>query len=59
MPSASNIDFLKAAGDAKRWKDIWAAGQGVGAINSITSISDLVDELEGEYNAALQKVKNV
>ena len=59
MPSASDIDFLAAAGDAKRWKDIWAAGQGVGAINSITSISDLVDELEGEYNAALQKVKNV
>jgi nitronate monooxygenase len=59
MPDASAIDFLKAAGDAKRWKDIWAAGQGVGAISNITSIANLVDELEREYNTALTEVRNV
>ena len=38
-------------GDArsKRWKDIWGCGQGVGDINDIPAISDLVDRLCTEY----------
>ena len=38
--------------DAKAWKDIWGAGQGVGAIQSVGSVADLVDRFEGEYHAA-------
>lgn len=52
MPAAADIDFMKAAGDAKRWRDIWAAGQGVGAIRAKQSISEVVDQLEEEYRQA-------
>jgi nitronate monooxygenase len=49
MPPAANIDFASAAGDVKRWRDIWAAGQGVGAIKKVQTISEVVDQLEREY----------
>ena len=52
MPEAAEIDFAKAAGDRKRWKDIWAAGQGVGSTKTPLSIADLVDQLEQEYLSA-------
>jgi nitronate monooxygenase len=52
MPEAEEINFAKAAGDRKRWKYIWAAGQGVGSIDKTQSIYDLVTKLETEYQAA-------
>jgi nitronate monooxygenase len=36
----------------KAWKDIWGAGQGVGDIDDIPSVAELVDRLEAEYRAA-------
>ncbi len=36
-------------GRSKRWKDIWGCGQGVGDINDIPPIADLVDRLDEEY----------
>lgn len=53
MPGAAEIDFAKAAGDRKRWKDIWAAGQGLGVITRQQSITEVVDQLEAEYSVAL------
>jgi nitronate monooxygenase len=38
--------------EAKAWKDIWGAGQGVGAIKDVMSVADLVARFEGEYHAA-------
>ena len=38
--------------EAKAWKDIWGAGQGVGAIKNVTSVAELVARFEGEYHAA-------
>jgi nitronate monooxygenase len=38
--------------EAKAWKDIWGSGQGVGAINAVQSVAQLVDQFEGEYKAA-------
>lgn len=55
MPAAADINFLKAASDAKRWRDIWAAGQGVGAIDAQQSIADVVDQLAREYQDALTR----
>jgi len=37
----------------KRWKDIWAAGQGVDSVRSIEGVADVVDQLEGEYRTAI------
>ena len=53
MPPAADINFLEAAGDAKRWRDIWAAGQGVGSVNSQQSIAKVVDQLTNEYEASV------
>ena len=39
--------------DAKAWKDLWAAGQGVGAIDDIPAAGELVARLAAEYDAAL------
>lgn len=38
--------------DAKPWKDIWSAGQGVGSIDETLQVVELVDKLVGEYQQA-------
>jgi len=49
-PDALNFGTQK--GDAKAWRDLWAAGQGVGAIDDLPKASELVDRLEADYRAA-------
>lgn len=39
----------------KRWKDIWAAGQGIEAVRAIEPVADVVAQLEQEYRAALDR----
>ena len=41
---------------AKAWKDIWGAGQGVGSVDDIPAIDDLVKRMEQEYRAAQQRL---
>ncbi|MBA4602674.1 NAD(P)H-dependent flavin oxidoreductase [Thermoactinomyces mirandus] len=41
---------------SKVWKDIWSAGQGVGCINRVQTIAEIVDELKQEYEEACQKL---
>jgi len=48
-PSA--MDFTKATG-AKAWRDIWGAGQGIGAVTQIVSAHQLTARLAEEYAAA-------
>lgn len=52
MPDKGDIDIIKSSGDAKRWRDVWSAGQGVGAIDEILPIKAIVDQLEVEYKQA-------
>ena len=40
----------------KAWKDIWGAGQGVGAIDTIMSVRELVDQLIAQYEQAKRDV---
>ena len=40
----------------KTWKEIWGAGQGVGDIEDIPSVAELVDRLEAEYRAARRRI---
>lgn len=59
LPSGSkeDMDFSKATGtDAKAWKDIWGAGQGVGNIDDILPARDVVLRIEQEYRDALARV---
>ncbi len=41
--------------DKRPWKNIWSAGQGVGAIEDVPSIAELVARLGAEYRAALRE----
>jgi nitronate monooxygenase len=41
-----------SAGDAKAWKDIWGAGQGVGTIDDVPSTAELIARMKQEYCAA-------
>jgi nitronate monooxygenase len=43
---------LAAETDAKAWRDIWGAGQGIGAVDSVVPAGDLVDRLMREYGEA-------
>jgi len=46
----SAMDFSKSEqADAKAWKDIWGAGQGVGNIHEIMTARSLVMRMEEEY----------
>jgi nitronate monooxygenase len=38
-----------------RWKDIWAAGQGLQTIHAVEPAATVVDRLETEYHRALAR----
>ena len=38
--------------EAKAWKTIWSAGQGVGSIHEVLPVADLVSRLKSEFHAA-------
>ncbi|WP_422422388.1 NAD(P)H-dependent flavin oxidoreductase [Pseudomonas sp. GZD-222] len=38
--------------EAKAWKTVWSAGQGVGAIDALSSVEQLVARLDAEYRQA-------
>jgi nitronate monooxygenase len=41
--------------EAKAWKTVWSAGQGVGTIDDLPSVAELVQRLDHEYRAALSR----
>ncbi len=41
--------------EAKAWKTVWSAGQGVGDINDVPSVAELIARLDAEYRAARQR----
>ena len=40
----------------KTWKEVWSAGHGVGSIDDVPTVAELVDRLEAEYLAARRKL---
>jgi nitronate monooxygenase len=42
--------------EKKAWKDIWGAGQGVGQIQDIVPVADVVAKLKREYEEAKRKL---
>lgn len=54
----SAMDFGSGGNTAaKAWKDIWGAGQGVGAVERIESVADRVAALETEYQLAATSLR--
>ncbi len=50
-----NFTTLEKKG-SKVWKDIWSAGQGVGSIETVTTVQDIVTNMEIEYKDALNEL---
>jgi nitronate monooxygenase len=52
------MDFAarKSAQTAKAWRDIWGAGQGVGAIEDILPAADVIKRMRAEYERAKQEL---
>ncbi len=42
--------------EAKAWRDIWSAGQGVGSIDEVLPARDVILRMETEYNAILERL---
>lgn len=49
-PDAGGLSLTRK--DAKAWRDIWGAGQGVGNIHDAPPVVEIIDRLEAEYLAA-------
>ena len=41
---------------AKAWRDIWGAGQGVGLMDQVLSVAEVVEKLKAEYVAARKRL---
>ena len=61
--NSKKIDFGKelsaAEAEAKAWKTIWSAGQGVTSITDSPSVKNLVDKLKEEFVEAVEDQKSL
>jgi len=51
------MSFADGRSKAKAWKDIWGAGQGVGQIDDIPPVAEIVAKLKAEYVDARARVE--
>lgn len=58
LPQAdpTKMNFANTDGKVKAWRDIWSAGQGVGAVKAVVTVAELVSRLKGEYESAVEKL---
>ena len=59
LPEAdkSAMNFGSGGGSkAKAWRDIWGAGQGVGLMDDVPSVAEVVRRLKEEYEAARRRL---
>ena len=55
---AKKMNFGTEGGAEKKvWRDIWSAGQGVGQIDAVVPVAQVVDQLAAEYVAARQRLQ--
>lgn len=45
--------------EAKAWKTVWSAGQGVGGIDDLPSVATLIERLHDEYRQALAQSRQL
>lgn len=52
MPEDKQPNFENAQDDAKAWKNVWSAGQGVGAVRGREPLAQIAARLKQQYDAA-------
>ncbi|HJU71525.1 MAG TPA: nitronate monooxygenase family protein [Paucimonas sp.] len=59
LPQADKtaMNFGSGGGSkAKAWRDIWGAGQGVGLMDDVPTVAEVVSRLQSEYEAAKKRL---
>jgi len=56
LPESDPSKMSFGSDTSKAWKDIWGSGQGIGAVDEVSSVADYVKKLRGEYQAARERV---
>ncbi len=52
----SKMNFSTGSSKPKSWKEIWSAGQGIGAVKEVVGATELIGRLEKEYLAARERL---
>ncbi len=59
LPTAEQgMNFSSGSSKPRSWKDIWGAGQGVGQIDRIDSVAQIVANLRQEYDLAKARINS-
>jgi nitronate monooxygenase len=56
LPESDKSKMSFGSGSAKAWRDIWGAGQGVGLMDDVPTVAEMVARLKGEYDAARRRL---
>ena len=57
LPASDPSKMNFGGGATKAWRDIWGAGQGVGAIHDIPAAAEMIARLKREYRASLERLE--
>ncbi len=52
LPTSDPSAMSFGTDDSKAWRDIWGSGQGVGAVDEIRTVADLVARFRAEFDSA-------
>jgi nitronate monooxygenase len=52
LPVSDKSKMSFGSGAAKAWRDIWGAGQGVGLMDDVPTVAEMVERLQQQYQAA-------
>ncbi len=56
LPVSDKSKMSFGAGSAKAWRDIWGAGQGVGLMEDVPTVAEMVARLTAQYQAARKRL---
>lgn len=60
LPAAQTaMSFASGASKPKAWKEIWGAGQGIGAVTDVIPAADLIDRIAREYQDAKARMREI
>ena len=56
LPVSDKSKMSFGSGSAKAWRDIWGAGQGVGLMDDVPTVAEIVERLKQQYQAARERL---
>ena len=56
LPVSDKTKMSFGSSSAKAWRDIWGAGQGVGLMEDVPTVAEMVERLTRQYQAARERL---